>query len=138
MGIAYQIKDDMDDNLEDAESDDVEACRPSIFMSMASERSSDEQKEAIKGLWTEGVPVDKSSVRSVYSDLKLDERVNGLLESYKEEAVRHLMDLSDPSLKGLLRRVMGKIFNDIEVKGWCHEFEPGDDSSRASSAESAG
>ena len=29
MGIAYQIKDDVDDNLEEAESDDLAACRPS-------------------------------------------------------------------------------------------------------------
>ena len=27
------------------------------------------------------------------------------------------------SLKGLLRRVIGKIFNDTEIKGWCKEFE---------------
>jgi hypothetical protein len=26
-------------------------------------------------------------------------------------------------LKGLLRRVLGKIFNDTEIKGWCKEFE---------------
>ena len=26
-------------------------------------------------------------------------------------------------LKGLLRRVVGKIFNDTEIKGWCKEFE---------------
>jgi hypothetical protein len=27
------------------------------------------------------------------------------------------------NLKGLLRRVIGKIFNDTEIKGWCKEFE---------------
>jgi geranylgeranyl diphosphate synthase type II len=26
-------------------------------------------------------------------------------------------------LKGLLRRVIGKIFNELEIKGWCREFE---------------
>ena len=29
----------------------------------------------------------------------------------------------EPNLKGLLRRVLGKIFNDLEIKGWCREFE---------------
>ena len=28
-----------------------------------------------------------------------------------------------PNLKGLLRRVIGKIFNELEIKGWCREFE---------------
>ena len=27
------------------------------------------------------------------------------------------------NLKGLLRRVIGKIFNDLEIKGWCREYE---------------
>jgi hypothetical protein len=46
-----------------------------------------------------------------------------LLERYKEEAVRSLGELENASLKGLLRRVLGKIFNDTEIKGWCKEFE---------------
>jgi hypothetical protein len=46
-----------------------------------------------------------------------------LYETYKEEAIRSLRDLENPNLKGLLRRVIGKIFNDTEIKGWCKEFE---------------
>ena len=34
-----------------------------------------------------------------------------------------MRDLENPNLKGLLRRVLGKIFNDTEIKGWCKEFE---------------
>jgi hypothetical protein len=34
-----------------------------------------------------------------------------------------LRDLQNPNLKGLLRRVLGKIFNDVEIKGWCKEQE---------------
>jgi hypothetical protein len=45
------------------------------------------------------------------------------LERYKEEAIRSLAELENASLKGLLRRVLGKIFNDTEIKGWCKEFE---------------
>ena len=36
---------------------------------------------------------------------------------------RALQDLDNANLKGLLRRVIGKIFNDTEIKGWCKEFE---------------
>ncbi len=45
------------------------------------------------------------------------------METYKEAAIRSLADLENANLKGLLRRVMGKIFNDLEIKGWCREFE---------------
>ena len=50
-------------------------------------------------------------------------RARTLLETYKEEAIRCLRDLENPNLKGLLRRVLGKIFNDVEIKGWCKEQE---------------
>ncbi len=49
--------------------------------------------------------------------------IRELLEAYKEEATRSLWDVDRPNLKGLLRRVIGKIFSDTEIKGWCHEFE---------------
>jgi hypothetical protein len=31
--------------------------------------------------------------------------------------------LENPNLKGLLRRVLGKIFNELEIKGWCKEHQ---------------
>ncbi len=46
-----------------------------------------------------------------------------LLGTYKEEAIRSLHDLENHNLKGLLRRTLGKIFNDVEIKGWCKEHE---------------
>ena len=38
-------------------------------------------------------------------------------------AIRSLTDLENANLKGLLRRVIGKIFNDTVVKGWCSEVQ---------------
>jgi hypothetical protein len=65
------------------------------------------------------------------------DRCRGLLDAYKEQAVRCLADLENASLKGLLRRVIGKIFT-VEVKGWCSEFEARNAASRAALAETAG
>ena len=56
------------------------------------------------------------------TELGAEERCRKLLESYKEQAIRALPELHNPSLKGLLRRVIGKIFR-VEIKGWCSEFE---------------
>ena len=53
-------------------------------------------------------------------------RIIQLLESYKQQAIDALSEVQDMSVKGLLRRVVGKIFNDIEIKGWCSEFASAD------------
>ena len=61
-------------------------------------------------------------IEALFLELNADERA-ALLERYKEEAIRSLRDVENANLKGLLRRVIGKIFNDTEIKGWCKEFE---------------
>lgn len=53
-------------------------------------------------------------IEALVRELKADERAKGLLES--------LRLLEKASLKGLLRRVITKIFNDLQIKGWCSEF----------------
>ncbi|HYE31568.1 MAG TPA: polyprenyl synthetase family protein [Methylomirabilota bacterium] len=125
LGIAYQIRDDLSDlNVAD-KTNDISALRPSLLLAVAHERASGEGKEIVEKMWhrqwPEGLTAEK--VHSLYMDLKADERARTLLETYKEEAVRALRDLENPNLKGLLRRVIGKIFNDTEIKGWCKEFE---------------
>jgi hypothetical protein len=60
-----------------------------------------------------------------------------LLEAYKEQAIRTLPELRNASLKGLLRRVMGKIFT-LQVEGWCSEFETRNAAGRETRPESAG
>jgi hypothetical protein len=62
-------------------------------------------------------------IEALYAELGAEQRARTLLETYKEEAIRCLRDLENPNLKGLLRRVLGKIFNDVEIKGWCKEHE---------------
>ena len=51
------------------------------------------------------------------------EKAEELLEAYKEQAVRSLRFLSNATLKGLLRRVVGKIFGERLIEGYCKEFE---------------
>ena len=46
-----------------------------------------------------------------------------LLGAYEEEAVRSLRFLGNATLKGLLRRVVGKIFPRTLIEGYCKEFE---------------
>lgn len=125
MGIAYQIRDDMDDLGEDAGDNELEQMRPSVLLAVARERAKGDDKALLESLWghedLKGIAIDK--IRKLAHEVEADEKCLLLLETYKEAAVRSLADLENANLKGLLRRVMGKIFNDLEIKGWCREFE---------------
>ncbi len=129
LGIAYQIHDDLEDLGTDGHApDDIAALRPSLLLAVAHERAKD-QKPFMDRVWRrqladEGTPIEISDrIRKLITDSRADERCQNLYEGYKEEAIRSLVRLDNPSLKGLLRRVVSKIFNDLEVKGWCKEFE---------------
>ena len=76
-------------------------------------------------LWRRAAPEQftPAQLERLYRDLGADREAAGLLETYKNQAIDALRPLNHSSLKGLLRRVIGKIFNDLEIKGWCREFE---------------
>ncbi len=124
LGIAYQIRDDMDDLSQDSGDNKLGTIRPSVLLSTTHEKAKGEDKEFMKRLWSGG-EIDSSldRVRQLAHDVKADDRCMLLLETYKETAIRSLQDLDNANLKGLLRRVIGKIFNDLEIKGWCREYE---------------
>ncbi|MDD5349396.1 MAG: polyprenyl synthetase family protein [Chthoniobacteraceae bacterium] len=59
---------------------------------------------------------------SLFPALSRDE-AQRLLDARKTAAVRALAALENPALKGLLRRIIGKIFNETELTVWCREAE---------------
>lgn len=125
LGIAYQIRDDLSDLGAGGETNDIAGLRPSLLLAVAYEKAKDAQKELLGSVWRRQMPegVTTTQIEALYTELHADERARTLLETYKEEGIRCLRDLESPNLKGLLRRVLGKIFNDTEIKGWCKEFE---------------
>ncbi len=157
LGIAYQIRDDLDDmnggtrssaspssggsdgraGARPSEPSDIAGLRPSLLLATAFERAAHEkgssvpelaaqrgkQHVALEAHWRRLSTAAPAEIEAIYLDLAADEKCRDLLERYKEEAIRSLRDLENASLKGLLRRVIGKIFNDTEIKGWCKEFE---------------
>ena len=82
LGVAYQIRDDIEDAGADAA-----GARPSLLPTLS-------EGEARR-----------------------------LLESYKNAAIQSLSSIANPNLKGLLRRVIGKIFNETEFNTWCREIQ---------------
>jgi geranylgeranyl diphosphate synthase type II len=125
LGIAYQIRDDLDDLGEDSATDNQVPIRPSIILALLRERGTGDIKTTMEALWSGQCtnPPDKATIRQWAEQTGAHEKATTLLESYKEAAIRSLQDLELPNLKGLLRRVIGKIFNELQIKGWCREFE---------------
>ncbi len=56
LGIAYQIRDDLDDLGDDSAADNQVSIRPSIILALLRERGKDEVKEIMEALWN-GQPV---------------------------------------------------------------------------------
>jgi hypothetical protein len=87
------------------------------------ERAKGPSREIVERFWRRSSNAeDASQLPRILAEVKAEDRCRGLFEGYKEEAVRTLKEIEHPSLKGLLRRVIGKIFS-VEIKGWCSEFE---------------
>ena len=125
LGIAYQIRDDLSDLGDTGETNDIAGLRPSLLLAVAHEKAKDAKKELLASVWRRQLPAGTTvkDIEALYIEVGADLRAKTLLETYKEEAIRCLQDLENPNLKGLLRRVLGKIFNDVEIKGWCKEQE---------------
>lgn len=125
LGIAYQIRDDLSDVGEGGETNDLAGLRPSLLLAIAHDKAKDAQKDLIGSVWRRALPEGATfaQIETLYGDLGAVDRAKTLMETYKEEAIRCLADLENPNLKGLLRRVIGKLFNDVEIKGWCKEQE---------------
>ena len=125
LGIAYQIRDDLDDLTTAEGPSDLLAMRPTLPLALAYESAqSGEHRALFESLWRrQGEDIDADDLRNRMGQLGVEDRCRELLEAYKEEAIRSLWKMENANAKGLLRRVIGKIFNDTEIKGWCNEFE---------------
>jgi geranylgeranyl pyrophosphate synthase len=132
LGTAYQIRDDMEDL-------DSVASKPTLPLAEAYDRAHGDDNAFIERMWNshDRTAEESARLRSVLESLGIENRCRQLLESYKEAAVRSLPELNNPSLKGLLRRVIAKIFR-VEIQGWCSEFEARNAASSETRTEAVG
>ena len=109
LGIAFQIKDDLEDGS--GHSNDADARRPSILYALAFESATGAAKECIAEAWREGADRAQNGValRQLFVELHSEEKARQLLEHYKNDAIRSLSPLDNAQLKSLLRRLVGKI-----------------------------
>ena len=110
LGIAYQIADDLKDNHDGAEPSDVAAMRPSVLLALARERAEAEDADLLERLGQRGDEVNAGTVRRCFRRLGVEAEARRLMAEYDDRAVRALEPLTCADLKGLLRRVIFKIF----------------------------
>lgn len=121
LGIAYQIRDDIDDLRAARDAGEAPEARPTIPWALAYEKAAKDQKAEVAEAWVQGA--DAEAVYALFDALEVTGKSAELLQAYKDEAIRSLRRLDSANVKGLLRRVMGKIFDELVIEGWCSEHE---------------
>jgi geranylgeranyl pyrophosphate synthase len=122
LGIAYQIHDDLED-LRNPEGIDLCARRrPSVLLALAYEMADEDARRQIERQWDTSVTeAERERVRQMIAAEQVECAAWRLMETYKSQAIGSLITLKNAGLKGLLRRVMGKLFNDFEIMGCCND-----------------
>ena len=138
LGIAYQIRDDLEDLSDTEPVGGVGLGGPSLLLALACDKAKASGRDRVMTLWRgcRTSPADRAAFLTLLGELAVEDRARALLEAYKEQAIRTLPALQNASLKGLLRRVVGKVFR-VEIKGWCSEFETRDAAGRQAGAQAA-
>jgi geranylgeranyl diphosphate synthase type II len=122
LGVAYQIRDDIDD-FSVSEDGGVESLRPSLLLALAYHQAKGDDKILLESVWDSSVDLKSAAVdiHDVIERLGIDGKAFFMMESYKGWALSSLAELKSAGLKGLLRRVVYKIFNDTNVMGCCND-----------------
>ncbi|MDF7799978.1 polyprenyl synthetase family protein [Pontiellaceae bacterium B1224] len=94
LGVAYQIKDDLEEYI----SGEAEDLRASILLAIANDQKPLERLRSTT-----------PNLRHLFDELMVVEKASQLLEHYKNDAVRSLNALNDASLKSWLNRITFKM-----------------------------
>jgi len=115
LGIAYQIRDELSDFRAEAERDG--AMSPSLVLALAWQRAEGGVRDLLETTWRHPWRTSpmRHEVEHALAHLGAEDAARDLLEAYKLQAIRALQPLRNAGLKGLLRRVIGKIFNEIDA-----------------------
>jgi geranylgeranyl diphosphate synthase type II len=110
LGIAYQIADDLKDLDSDEGPSDVGAMRPSILLAIAHEQADAADREFFDAVWRRTSDVPADAIRRRLEALGVEDEARRLLDDYETRATQSLEPLTSADLKGLLRRIVFRIF----------------------------
>jgi geranylgeranyl pyrophosphate synthase len=128
LGIAYQIRDDLDDfhDGQTGQADrkgDAHVDRPNIVLAVATETAEGDDRRRLEDVWRRRSTFQQhwAELAGFFERTGVVARTSELMESYKQLAAGCLGRLDNPSLKGLLRRVITRIFNDTQTLFCCDD-----------------
>jgi len=116
--VAYQIRDDIADFNS---GQDVAGLRPSLVLALARQNAQGADRQLLDPLWRGEIRAQESQIAELCQRLGAVRQSEELLADYKALAVRSLGALDRLALKSLLRRVVGRIFDEVEFNAWCAE-----------------
>ncbi len=108
LGIAYQIRDDLDD-LDEPPADGDSAPRLSILSALAWETAAGPQKDRVAQDWCCPREGAAARIAEFIRCAGIVERARLLLDHHRNAAIRSLEQVHNVHLKSLLRRIVGRI-----------------------------
>ncbi len=142
LGVAYQIRDDLHDFDTGRAGGDAWAARPSILLALAHEQATGPVRERLADLWCTasrqgGGESPEGDLAGAVAGLHVRPDAEALMARYRSAAVAALEPLAGADLKGLLRRVVGRIFDSHGERTSIGDLEARDASGRPLGAEPA-
>ena len=139
LGIAYQIRDDLDDFFGGEHEADARAMRPSVLLALAYEASDGADRRLLEAAWRGQLDVaaQAAPLEALLERLDVPARAAGLLEQHREQALLSLRRIEPLPLQRLLHQVLGRIFSDLDMRELQRELERTDDQRRRASGGSA-
>ncbi|MEM8993877.1 MAG: polyprenyl synthetase family protein, partial [Acidobacteriota bacterium] len=138
LGVAYQIRDDLGELREARDAGEPPELRPTLVWALAREAAKKAEKARVTELWTGERREPAEDIHRLLQELGAEQRADELRQAYEDEAIRSLRLLENANVKGLLRRVLGKIFDELQIEGWCSEHETRNAAGRQVGAAAAG
>jgi geranylgeranyl diphosphate synthase, type II len=111
LGVAFQIRDDLEDGISLRQPGAPDRPQASILVAIACEQADAGLRERLVRAWHAKSDISDAQelLREVSAALKVEARAQQLLEHYRNEAIRSLSGLTHSHLKGLLRRLVGRV-----------------------------
>jgi geranylgeranyl pyrophosphate synthase len=113
LGIAYQIRDDIEDFQTGASDDDITAMRPSLLLALALDYADDQDREEMESALDQGFwPENGALIRRVVNEAQLEGEAWQMFSHYRSQAIAALQPLRHQRLKSLLFRIVHKVLPD--------------------------
>ena len=125
LGIAYQIRDDIDDFHNCPQIEGSDNMRPSLLLALAWQAADEQDRSELEPIWNNSANSDATlaKIRDIVKHCGIEKQALEMLEEQKMQALAALNLFDNTSLKSLLRRIICKIFDDVEIVGCCNDHK---------------